>query len=75
MKKITVRIYDIEKMDRIRGRREQSQEEYHRLAPTFNRNQVIIDNLIAQIPLNINRAGKTYQKKLKMIYESVHNKR
>ena len=50
-------------------------KDYHRLAPLYNRNQVIIDNLIAQIPLNINRAGKTYQKKLKMIYESVHNKR
>lgn len=45
-------------------------KEYNRLAPLYNRRQILIDQAIAQIPWNVNRAGKTYQKKLKMIYES-----
>lgn len=44
-------------------------EEYNRLAPRFNRNKVIIDNLIAQIPWNVNRSGKYYKKLVKEIYE------
>lgn len=47
-----------------------TRQQYHNLAPRYNRNQVIIDNLIAQIPWNVNRAGKTYKKKLKEIHES-----
>ncbi len=47
-----------------------TKEDYHRLAPLYNRNQVVIDNLIAQIPLNINRAGKHYRKLVKQIYET-----
>jgi len=43
-----------------------TKEDYHRLAPRYNR----ADILIAQIPLNINRAGKHYQKLIKNIYES-----
>ena len=38
--------------------------EYHKLAPRYNK----ADKLIAQIPLNINRAGKHYQKLIKQIY-------
>ncbi len=42
--------------------------EYHRLAPRYNK----ADKLIEQIPLNINRAGKHYQKLIKKIYEQTH---
>ncbi len=41
-----------------------TKEEYWALAPTFDRR----DRLVAQIPLNINRAGKHYKKLLKEIY-------
>jgi hypothetical protein len=42
-------------------------EEYHLLAPRFNR----YDREIAAIPQNINRAGKLYGKLVKQIH--AHN--
>lgn len=46
-----------------------TRNEYHRLAPVYDRPQVAIDNAIATIPQNINRAGKHYQKLIKKIYD------
>ena len=45
-------------------------EEYNRLAPIYNGKKVAIDKLIAQIPLNINRAGKHYKRLLKEIEQN-----
>jgi len=43
-----------------------TKEQYHALAPTFDPR----DQLVALIPLNVNRAGKHYKKLLKEIYET-----
>lgn len=42
-------------------------DEYYALASTFNQRRIA--NQIAQIPLNINRSGKHYQKLIKQIHE------
>jgi hypothetical protein len=42
-----------------------TRSEYHRLAPTYDPR----DRLVEQIPQNINRAGKLYAKLIKKIYE------
>jgi len=47
----------------------QSADEYYALVSTIDQRR--IDTLIANIPLNINRAGKHYQKLVKqIIYEN-----
>lgn len=46
-----------------------TRSEYHRLAPTFNRRQLLIDQAIDRIPQNVNRAGRHYKKLLKQIHE------
>jgi len=46
-------------------------EEYNRLAPRYNRTDIIID----AIPQNINRAGKHYKKLVKQIYEQTNRTR
>lgn len=42
-------------------------EQYHRLAPTFNRTKHLINQEIDQIPMNVNRSGKTYQRIIREI--------
>lgn len=44
-----------------------TREQYHLLAPTFNLRQQQIEQAIARIPLNVNRAGKHYQKLVREI--------
>ena len=46
-----------------------TKEQYHLLAPTFNRTQHLIDLEIDRIPFNVNRAGKTYRRLTKQIRE------
>ena len=48
-----------------------TREQYHLLAPRFNRH----DREIAAIPQNINRAGKHYKRLIKEIYEQTHRTR
>lgn len=48
-----------------------TKEQYHRLAPTFNRTQHLIDLEIDRIPLNVNRAGKHYRKLVKHIRNKI----
>lgn len=43
-------------------------DEYHTKVATFDQDR--IDQAIARIPLNINRAGKYYRKLVKQIYET-----
>ena len=45
-----------------------TEQEYNRLAPTYDRNKVLMEQEIARIPMNINRAGKHYRKLTKEIY-------
>jgi len=42
-------------------------EQYNLLAPTYDRNKVMMEQEIDRIPMNINRAGSLYRKKLKEI--------
>jgi hypothetical protein len=48
-----------------------TRQEYEAKFATFD--QELIDRLIAQITLNINRAGRLYKKLIKNIYEKNNN--
>lgn len=44
-----------------------TKEEYNRLAPSFNLQQHRINQAIDRIPLNVNRAGATYRRLIRLI--------
>lgn len=50
-----------------------SKAEYHHLVAMYDDRR--IEALIDAIPLNVNRAGKTYKKMLKNIYETTLTRR
>jgi ADP-dependent phosphofructokinase/glucokinase len=50
-----------------------TREQYHQLVTTFDQRK--IQDQIERIPLNINRAGKHYQKLIKQIYEQTNQTR
>jgi len=45
-----------------------TREQYHALAPTYNRHEARRQALIDAIPLRVNRAGRHYQKLIKQIH-------
>jgi hypothetical protein len=49
-----------------------TREQYHALAPTYNRHEARRQALIDAIPMRVNRAGRYYRKLIKLIYEDTY---
>jgi hypothetical protein len=45
-----------------------TRDQYHALAPTYDRHEARRQALIEAIPMNVNRAGRYYRKLIKEIY-------